>query len=163
MSDLHETPVAWEWERCPTGRLLKIAYTALRREFEGMTRKAGLTQAQWSALGILYHFPGATNSDLEAILLIERPSVTSLLKGMERNGWVVHRENPDDARSKRFYLTQSGKALAEKTRSLAELVDQRVFHALTDEERAELRRLLAKVIRSAAAGLPAGDPQSPGS
>lgn len=151
---LHETPVAWEWERGPIGRLLKIAYTTLRRELERMTRQAGLTQAQWSALGILYHFPGSTNSDLERILLIERPSVTSLIKGMERRGWVARKDDPQDARSKRFYLTESGKALAEETRSLAELADRHVLGALTDDERAQLRKLLEKVIRSTRSHVP---------
>ena len=30
---LPEASVAWDWEHGPTGRLLKIAYTAVRREF----------------------------------------------------------------------------------------------------------------------------------
>lgn len=153
---IHKTPIAWEWERGPTGRLLKIVYMMLRRELEGRTREAGLTQAQWSALGILYHFPGATNSDLEQILLVERPSVTSLIQGMERKGWIVRADNPEDARSKRIYLTGSGKELAEKTRELAAIADEQVLGVLTEDERAELRRLLEKVIRSA------GLPGSPG-
>lgn len=145
----HEAPVAWEWERGPTSRLVKIVYTMLRRELERLTRQEGLTQAQWSALGILYHFPGATNSDLERILLIERPSVTSLVKGMEKKGWVVREDNPSDARSKRFYLTETGKVLAEQTRSLAAIADERVLGVLSDNERLQLRQLLEKVIRSA--------------
>ncbi len=147
--EIHESPVRWEWERGPTSRLVKIVYTMLRRELERMTRQAGLTQAQWSALGVLYHFPGATNSDLESILLIERPSVTSLIKGMERKGWVVRKDNPEDARSKRFFLTEKGRMLAESTRSMADRADEAVLAALSDDERSQLRRLLEKVVRSA--------------
>ncbi len=150
----HETPVEWEWERGPTGRLVKIVYTALRRELERMARQAGLTAAQWSALGMLYHFPGSTNSDLEAILLIERPSVTSLIRGMEERGWVVRVDDPHDGRSKRIYLTETGKALAEQTRSFADLADRNVLSALAEDEQTELRRLLVKVIRSTRSYVP---------
>lgn len=150
----HETPGAWEWDRGPTGRLVKIVYTALRRELERLARQAGLTAAQWSALGVLYHFPGATNADLEAILLIERPSVTSLIQGMEQKGWVVRVDDPEDGRSKRIYLTESGKTLAEQTRSFADAADGSVLGALTGDERAELRRLLEKVIRSTRSYIP---------
>ncbi|HEX6970646.1 MAG TPA: MarR family transcriptional regulator [Limnochordia bacterium] len=155
---LREAPVAWEWERGPTGRLLKIAYTTVRKKLESLARQAGLTHAQWSALGVLYHFPGSTNGDLEEILLIERPSVTSLIKGMEKRGWVVRKDDPHDGRSKRFFLTESGKALAEKTRSFAEVADREVLRALTDDEQALLRRLLGKLIRAnSAPGPPPGD------
>jgi len=150
----HRSPVAWEWERGPTGRLLKVAYTTLRKKLDRLTREVGLTQAQWSALGVLYHYPGSTNSDLEAILLIERPSVTSLIKGMEARGWVVREDDPKDARSKRFFLTESGKALAEETRSLAEHVDREVLGALTMEEVTQLRRLLVKLIESSSSHVP---------
>lgn len=146
--------VKWEWDRGPTGRLVKIVYTALRRELERLAREAGLTASQWSALGVLYHFPGCTNSDLEAILLIERPSVTSLIQGMEKKGWVLRAADAQDGRAKRIYLTESGKALAEQTRSFAELADRKVLGALDEAEREELRRLLAKVIRSTRSFVP---------
>ncbi len=151
---LHQDPVAWDWRRGPTGRLLKIVYTAMRRELEKLARGEGLTSAQWSALGVLHHFPGATNSDLEAILLVERPSVTSLIKGMERNGWVVRKDNPADARSKQFFLTEAGRDLAERTRSFAEEADRRVLGGLTENQRSELRELLVEVVRTSGAHLP---------
>jgi MarR family transcriptional regulator for hemolysin len=151
---LSARPVAWDWERGPTGRLLKIVYTALRRELERLARDAGLTAAQWSALGVLLHFPGATNSDLEQILLVERPSVTSLIKGMERRGWVMRADDPDDGRSKRFFLTETGRQLAERTRSFAEEADRRVLGVLSDQQTAQLRALLAEVVRVSGAYLP---------
>ena len=151
---LPEASVAWDWEHGPTGRLLKIAYTAVRRELDKLARAEGLTSAQWSALGVLLHFPGATNSDLEAILLVERPSVTSLIKGLERHGWVVRRDHPEDARSKQFFLTERGRELAERTRTLAEEADRRILGSLADRESRQLRRLLAKVVRASGVPLP---------
>lgn len=141
----------WEWNRGPLGRLVKIAYISLRREVEAMLRPLGLTHTQWSTLGILYHFPGLTNADLETILHIERPSVTSLINGMERKGWVTRKANPKDARSKLIYLTENGKALAESTMHFGRLVDQKVLRGFTEEEKLLLRKLLEKLIRETGA------------
>ena len=137
----------WEWNRGPIGRMVKIAYISLRRQVEAMLRPLGLTHTQWSALGILYHFPGLTNSDLETMLHIERPSVTSLINGMEDKGWVVRKENPKDARSKLIFLTESGKALAESTLHFARLVDEKALRHFSEEEKMMLRKLLEKLIQ----------------
>lgn len=159
---LHSNSVAWELANGPTGRLLKISYTILRKRLAKLARQAGLTHAQWSALGVLYHFPGSTNSDLETILLIERPSVTSLIKGMEQNGWVVRKADANDGRVQRFFLTERGKHLAEETRSFATHVDQEVLSALSHAEVLELRKLLVKVIRSAPSETPSAATSSEG-
>lgn len=139
---------AWEWNRGPIGRLMKMAYFALRKELEGMTRRAGMTTTQWSALGVLYHFPGLTNADLEHFLHIERPSVTSLINGMAAKGWVERKDHPKDARSKCLFLTPAGVALARETRHFAEVIEQKVFGGFTHGEIATLRALLEKIVRS---------------
>lgn len=138
----------WEWHNGPIGRQIKIAHITLRKQLEALTRQRGLTATQWSALGILLYFPGATHSDLETILRIEKPSVTSLIQGMENKGWVVRRAHPEDARSRLLFLTDSGKALAEETRHYAELVERNALKDFTEEEAVLLRRLLEKLIRS---------------
>jgi len=150
---LHETPIPWIWNRGPVGRLLKIAHIAMRRELEALTRQAGLTATQWSALGVLYHFPGVTNADLETILSIERPSVTSLIQGMERKGWVVRREHPTDARSRQIFLTDEGKKLAEETLHFAETVDRKALRNFSGEEESLFRALLEKLIQDLQNGI----------
>lgn len=142
------SPKAWEWNRGPVGRLLKIAYLSLRKELEAMTRREGMTPTQWSALGVLYHYPGLTNADLEHFLHIERPSVTSLINGMEAKGWVERKDHPKDARSKCLFLTPEGLALARDTRHFAEDIERKVFSGFSREEVATLRALLEKIIKS---------------
>src|SRR5271157_2531786 len=67
---------------------VKLAFMTMRREMESSLRASGLTLTQWRALGVLLHTPGPTHSDLVKQLEIEAPSVTSLVNGMERKGWV---------------------------------------------------------------------------
>jgi len=135
----------WQWDNGPIGRLMKIGYLALRREMEELLRPVGLTHAQWSVLAVIRHFPGITPSQLEPILMIERPSVTSLLNGMANKGYIMRKDNPEDGRSKLLYLTEKGRKLAEETEHFASLVEERVKAALTEEEFATLRKLLIKL------------------
>lgn len=136
----------WAWDRGPIGRLVKIAYITLRRQLDEKLKATGLTHAQWNALSVIHHFSGITPSELENILLVERPSITSLINGMEKRGWVIRREHPQDARYKQLFLTEAGERLADETGSFTYDIEDRVREGLTEAEFAELRRLLVKMI-----------------
>ncbi|REK56554.1 MAG: MarR family transcriptional regulator [Thermobacillus sp.] len=136
----------WQWDQGPIGRLVKTGYITLRREIEQMLRPVGLTHTQWSALGVILHYPGITPSQLEQILMIERPSVTSLMNGLESRGLIVRRSSPEDGRSKQIFLTDAGKKLAEETQHFAVAVEERVKQGMTGEEFAALKALLVKLV-----------------
>lgn len=143
MDNRHET---WQWDSGPIGRLMKTGYLVLRREMEELLRPVGLTHAQWSALSVIRHFPGITPSQLEPILMIERPSVTSLLNGMADKGYILRKDHPEDGRSKQLFLTEAGQKLAGQTEHFASLIEERVKAGLSEEEFAMLRKLLIKLV-----------------
>lgn len=137
---------AWQWDQGPVGRLVKTSFITLRREIEQLLRPTGLTHTQWSALGIILHFPGIMPSQLEQILMIERPSVTSLMNGLENKGLIVRKSSPKDGRYKQIYLTDAGRQLAEETQHLAVVVEDRVKQGMTEEEFETLKALLVKLV-----------------
>ncbi len=138
--------VPWEKHGGSVGYLVKLAYLAMRRELEASIRDAGITTTQWQALGVLYHMPGLTHSQLMEHLAVEPPSVTSLVNGMERKGWIRHERSPADARAKRLFLTAAGRRLTEKLRGATEPIERRMAAALTESERNELKALLRTVV-----------------
>ncbi len=73
-----------------------MGYITLRKDVEEMLKPLGLTHTQWSALRIIRQFPGITSSQIEPILMIERPSVTSLMNGLEKKGLIVRKDHPED-------------------------------------------------------------------
>ncbi len=125
---------------------VKLAFTTMRRGLDASLRDAGLTVPQWRALGFLLHRPGATHSELVRQLEIEAPSVTSLVNGMQRKGWVRQERSQTDARAKRLYLTAAGKRATLEARSACSPVQNRVEELLPAGERAELKRLLRALI-----------------
>ncbi|MDH6670306.1 MarR family transcriptional regulator for hemolysin [Paenibacillus sp. LBL] len=136
----------WKWDQGPIGRLVKNSYITLRREMEKELKATGLTHTQWSALGAIRHFPGITSSELELVLMIERPSVTSLINGLAAKGLVIRKDHPEDGRYKRIFLTDEGLRLAEETQHLAADVDHHVREGMTEEEFETLKKLLVKMV-----------------
>ncbi|TJY42903.1 MarR family transcriptional regulator [Cohnella pontilimi] len=137
----------WQWDNGPIGRLVKTTFITLRREVEKLLGPTGLTHTLWSALSVIRHFPGITPSQLEPILMIERPSVTSLLNGLENKGFIIRKDHPEDGRSKQIYLTEAGLKMAAETQHLTAVVEERVKVGMTKEEFETLKALLVKTVR----------------
>jgi DNA-binding MarR family transcriptional regulator len=129
------------------GHLIKSVFFSMRREAERLLQPMGLTHTQWFALGILNKRPGLTHGELEKVLNIGRPSITSLVNGMVKNGWAMRKPNPDDARVKRIFLTEEGKQLAESTADLTWQVEQRMRESLTQDRLNLLRETLGNIMK----------------
>ena len=126
--------------------LVKLAFMTMRRELEASLRTSGMTITQWRALGVILHQPGATHSDLMRHLEIEAPSVTSLVDGMERNGWVKRTRSTADARVKQLSLTARGRSMIEAAGEAMGPIEERMAGTFSEGERATLKRLLRTMI-----------------
>jgi DNA-binding MarR family transcriptional regulator len=135
-----------EWNGDSLNYWVKHAFMAMRREMDASLRSKGMTITQWRALGVILHTPGATHSDLMQRLEIEAPSVTSLVNGMERKGWVKRTRSTSDARVKRLSLTAQGRRLIEVAGESMGPVEQRMAATLSASEQATLKRLLQTMV-----------------
>jgi DNA-binding MarR family transcriptional regulator len=142
----HDRKILQESESDTLTHWVKLAFSAMRREIEASLRRSGMTVTQWRALGVLLHAPGATPSDLVRRLEIEAPSVTSLVNGMDRKGWVKRTRSTADARVKRLYLTARGRRLIEQAHEAMAPVEERMAATLTAHEQATLKRLLRTMV-----------------
>jgi len=145
--DNHITRFPWEQEDSST-LLIKLAFTNIRREIETSLRPLGLTPQQSQSLHLLAMKPGVMNADLEKLLYIDKSSVTSLINGMVKRGWVVRRAHDSDARMKRIYLTEQGVEMSQKASSAVAQAKEKSDHLLTKEETSHLHVLLRKIIKA---------------
>ena len=83
--------------------------------------------------------------DIEREFSITRSTVTNILQLMERKGYIQRLSVPQDARLKQLVLTEEGIRLHEKTLLSFHQTDDYVAGLLTEEENAELLRLLNKL------------------
>ena len=76
---------------------------------------------------------------------ITRSTVTNILQLMERKGYIQRQSVPQDARLKQLVLTEEGVRFHENTILSFHQTDDYVANLLTEEENAELLRLLNKL------------------
>lgn len=93
----------------------------------------------------LWEQEGLAHSDLVERCRVEAPTVSRTLQRMEAMGFVARRQDPDDARVSRVYLTERGRALREPVERVWTDVEARSMGGFTAEERMLLRRLLLAV------------------
>lgn len=83
--------------------------------------------------------------DIESNFAISRSTVTSILKTMEKNGYIKRESVDCDARLKKLTLTQKGRETDAVIKKAIEQNEERLNSLLTDDERREFTRLARKL------------------
>lgn len=84
--------------------------------------------------------------DIERELNLRASSVSSLLKSLEKDGYLFRTFLEGDARTKYLELTEKGRKLCMDNKLFMERCDEAVQSALSDIEQDELQKLLEKII-----------------
>ena len=74
--------------------------------------------------------------------------MANTLARMERDGLIERRPDPEDGRSRRIWLTERGSGLHADATSAAMEENASVLAGLSDEESAQLVRLMRKAIQT---------------
>lgn len=90
-------------------------------------------------------------SEIARSLRVTSTNVTSLVDGLERDGWVTRVASANDRRVTFAQLTPEGKSKCERLIPEVARFTEEIFSSFSAEERAELNRLLVK-LRHAAIG-----------
>jgi MarR family transcriptional regulator for hemolysin len=101
------------------GFLVNDVARLMRTVYDRRVKRLGLTRSQWWVLNHLFRTPGATQSELAAILEIERPTLGRLLDRLERKGWIRREDDARDRRAWRVYLTPAAEPAMRKLRKHA--------------------------------------------
>jgi DNA-binding MarR family transcriptional regulator len=105
----------------------------------------GLYRGQPRLLHKLEKQEGLTHTELAALLNVTPPTITKMVQRMEQRGFVARREDPEDQRISRVYLTPTGRAVLEDMHQTLQALDEEALVGFTLEERVLLRRLLLQV------------------
>ncbi len=119
-------------------RLMRVTYD---RKMSGL----GLTRSQWWVMTHLYFNEGISQTELSAILDIERATLGRLLDRLEAKGWVERRPHPSDRRVKRVYLTGEVELLMQTMRVKAAEVRIEALAGIPTHEQDALIELLIQI------------------
>lgn len=91
------------------GRLIAI----LHRQSQIFTNKAlkefSLTSAEYPSLLALYHREGQTQDELSSYLYIDKAAITRIIKSLVAKGFVIKKQDLQDRRCNRIFLTEKAK------------------------------------------------------
>lgn len=107
-----------------------------------------LTPPEAGVLRLLAREAGISQRALAERLGTAPSRVVVLVDGLERKGLVSRRRSETDRRNHELHLTDDGTTTLGRLRGVAETHEDDVLSGLTRAERAELRRLLAKLAES---------------
>jgi MarR family transcriptional regulator, organic hydroperoxide resistance regulator len=125
-------------------RILQI-HRAHRKLAESGFNELGLHTGQEWVLFQLWTEEGLTHSQLVKNLGVEPPTITKTIDRLEKTGLVERRQDEEDARVSRVYLTPAGRALEISVRNLWDSLEAQTIQGLSEVEVVLLRRLLDQV------------------
>ncbi|MEU8636648.1 MarR family transcriptional regulator [Amycolatopsis sp. NPDC048633] len=104
-----------------------------------------LTPAQTGLLRLVASRPGQSQQALAKQLGTPATRLVPLVDGLEKRGLIERRRNAEDRRLYALELSPAGRELMGQVAQTAMAHEQAVTSALSDDERATLRELLAKI------------------
>jgi MarR family transcriptional repressor of mepA len=112
---------------------------------EDWIRSRDLSHEQAFVLGYLVQKPGSIQRDIAEVTRTSAASVSSLLQGLERRGFIDRRTEPGNERSKRVFATPAGAEVVSGFDDAMTAADETILAPLNETERASLMALLTKI------------------
>jgi|SRR3954447_331915 DNA-binding MarR family transcriptional regulator len=122
--------------------LLDKISAQMRRDYSEMLRKLNLHVGQDNLLCKLWSNNGITQMQLTELLNCEPPTVTNMVKTLEKKGFVYRKKDQVDGRVSRVYLTEKGLAVREPISEIWSNQQDKLLIGLSGEERILLHKYL---------------------
>ncbi len=119
---------------------LRLAVTRLHRRLRQQTAGA-LTPSQSSALSSIERLGSPTLGELAVHESVQPPSMTRIVTGLEKLGYVARGSDPTDRRVARVRVSESGRTVLRQGRSRKDAFLAGQLHRLDPVEREELSNL----------------------
>jgi MarR family transcriptional regulator, temperature-dependent positive regulator of motility len=121
-------------------RLSRVTYRYASPELLGVKLK------EFVALLYLRESSNATQQRLAKTLMLDANNCVILLNGLEEDGLIERRRDPEDRRRHIVAITPKGEKALGKAEHKLETVEDEVLGNLDGEERRQLHELLAKAV-----------------
>lgn len=126
--------------------LLMLGFHRSNREIARRIKREGLMPGQPKILEYLWFHDGASQKDISRECIIDKSTVTSLLKRMEKLDLIRKETRPDDQRGINIYLTDKGWEKAKEIRKVIYATDDAMWQGIPEEEKQQFMRIFHKII-----------------
>ncbi len=130
--------------------LLQSIGIKMKRKADDRINELGLNAQQGRIISYIYEHQdqGVIQKDLAEAFQRRGASITSMLQGLEKKGYIERKIPADNERQKKIYVLPKGAELIEAFNETFTDVEAELVHALTEEEKKTLLILLKKVNES---------------
>ncbi|AAK80440.1 DNA-binding MarR family transcriptional regulator [Clostridium acetobutylicum] len=134
----------------PYSYLIRSIGMKLKTSADARLAELGLNSQQGRMIGYIYENQesGIIQKDLAQFFGRRGASITSMLQGLEKKGYIERRIPENNARQKNIYVLPKGAALVEEFNNIFLEVEESITKGLTKDEQKQLMSILIKVNRS---------------
>lgn len=136
------------FDQYPYSLYIKHMAQKIRELTDQLLLKYGLNTSQ--AI-LLKHINDAVEEEIEVnrkflqrTMSLSGPSVTNLLNGLEKGGFIIRKSNPADGRNLNIEVTEKGKQLMNETSTAFAKSETMLTEGMSDAERAMFVSLLTR-------------------
>jgi DNA-binding MarR family transcriptional regulator len=126
------------------GDLSKLFKCSIRKKAE----ENNLSDTYRLIIFYLANHNGGTQLDLVNFTRCKAPTISLTLQKMEQEGLVERVQSKEDARKTLVYLTEKGFLYDQKMIEIFKTESSRILSMITDEEKEQLERILAKLVNA---------------
>ena len=135
------------------GRMIAYCGHLGKLSNDQLLRRAGydVTPVQTHLLHHLACWAGgqeASQRDLERKLRLKPSTVNGIADRLEAKGYVSRRASPQDGRVRLVSLTEAGRSKVQDFHAIVEETERRYTAGLSEQEREQLRKMLARIIKN---------------
>lgn len=109
----------------------------------------GITIGQFPVLLELWVKDGVTQRELLEKLALEQATLANTLNRMERDGLIIRKKHPADARSQQIWLTAKGQAPRDTAYQAASSQNEQSLAPLSEAEREQFLDFMRRIIAAA--------------
>lgn len=128
------------------GFWLRMVSNAVSQSFARSLEGEGVTVAEWVFLRTLYGAEPTPPSRIAETLGMTKGAISKLADRLIDKGLASRKADPADGRAQLLSLTPRARRLVPNLAALADANDGIFFASLTPSERAQLERLLKKIV-----------------
>ncbi|WP_434509576.1 MarR family winged helix-turn-helix transcriptional regulator [Desulfitobacterium sp. AusDCA] len=100
---------------------------------------------QFPMLRILFEYPGLNQREIAEKLNIKPPTVAVSIKRMEKAGLVERKQDQNNQRISRIYITDAGTQVMNLGRKIIAVEEEMLLQDFTEEEKAQVRQYLQRM------------------
>lgn len=112
---------------------------------DSVLRDLDLTHAHFRVLQVLFEIDGQQIGDIARSIVIRQPALSRVIDQMEARKLVRRKQDKDDSRYMRVYLTPAGKSTYQAAWPAGYQIIENALEGISAEEREQLLELLERI------------------